>query len=167
MDQQTPKPTQQPQIFFHFLVSGEIEYVETVQRAGHRPEKMKKYLKTNTVFQSPVQGLTAKHLGKCQVNLQMNFHRHYSRTHKNPPEVTNVVILATSFLGVFTEQDFLEGAPTEDQTPAVEPENAQQGFTPPTQPAEPKEATFKEQEPTVNNDTGGDTIESFPGLADH
>lgn len=102
----------QPEQFFYFLISGEIEYTEG------KHNKTPKYMKTNTVFQSPLAGLTAKQLAKCQVNLQMNFYKHYSRSHSSPPDITNVTIIATSPLGMFSEQEFMADAPT--NRPATE-----------------------------------------------
>lgn len=109
--------------YFYFLVSGKIEYMEKVPpRPGYKPQLVQGHLEANTIFQSPVQGLTAKHLAKCQQDLQMNFHRHYSRTHKTPPHnITNVTLIATSFLGYFTEAEFLADAPIIEPSESTDP----------------------------------------------
>jgi hypothetical protein len=125
--QKTAAPVEQPS-YFYFLVSGEIEFTERRSKLNKAPTPVQ-YWKTNTVFQSAEQGLSARSLGECQKNLQMAFYRKYGRTLEKPsmetvPTIRDVTILSTSFLGVFTEEQFLakaqvEPAPQDQEAPSV------------------------------------------------
>jgi hypothetical protein len=123
MDNQKPNQPEekQPSIPAHyFLISGQIEFQESKHNKASRAQLV------NSVYRSDEQGLTAKHLGKCQQNLQMAFHRMFSRTHKQPPfNISNVIMIASSYLGMYTEEEFLAGAQPEAKTPnrvAADPE---------------------------------------------
>jgi hypothetical protein len=111
----TEPTTPAPRFHFYF-VSGEIEF---------RPHKDKalQYIKVNSVHRIAApnaslsgSSLGAKELGKMQTGLQMGFHQKRSRQGFQPPyEVTDAVITHITFLGNFTEEEFLKGAPTDSE----------------------------------------------------
>lgn len=141
--QKTRKP-QGPKGYY-FVVSGEVEYVE-LNDSG---DQVVNYAKTNgihveTIAPGKPDGITVRGLAQIQTLLQMHFHRQYSKTHTNPPTITNVTILSVSHLGTFTEEEFYRDAPQE--AAASSPQQPAE----PTLPSEPAEQTLPQASPEAS-----------------
>ena len=94
----------------HFLVTGTVEYTE-----GAKAEQK---LEVNGVHVDVSKDLNAAALGRIQVLLQMHFHTKYQKTHTSPPEITDVTIGSITYLGSFSEKEFLRDAPgTQEEKP--------------------------------------------------
>lgn len=93
----------------YYLVSGEVEYVET-------KDALPKTVKVNCVHIDMSTKLNIKSLAQIQTLLQMHFHTKYSMTHKTPPEaITDAIIGSVSYLGVFTNDEFHKDAPAAEE----------------------------------------------------
>jgi hypothetical protein len=104
----------------YYLVSGEVEYVET-------KDALPKTVKVNCVHIDMSTKLNIKSLAQIQTLLQMHFHTKYSMTHKTPPEaITDAIIGSVSYLGVFTNDEFHKDAPEEEITEEKKEEKAKE-----------------------------------------
>lgn len=104
----------------YYLVSGEVEYVET-------KDALPKTVKVNCVHIDTSTKLNIKSLSQIQTLLQMHFHTKYSMTHKTPPEaITDAIIGSVSYLGVFTNDEFHKDAPEDEITEEKKEEKAKE-----------------------------------------
>lgn len=109
-----PTETEQPatqQSEHYFFVMGEVVFV---------PAKTKevKIARLNTFITCPEPKVNAKSVGRAQTGLQIQLHKKLSKVVSEPPEVTDVIVHAFSYMGEFTKEQFMEGV--QDHTTETE-----------------------------------------------
>lgn len=115
---QTATPSQEEQLpLQHFLVAGEIEYQEG------KLNKATKFKRVDGIYATTGEGIIAKDLAGIQGRLQHTFRVKRSQVgNEETYRVVGVVVQTCSFLGTFTQAQFMAGAPgTEPKKHAMEP----------------------------------------------